>query len=129
MRLALLTLVAVLAIASPAFATSVTNVTVDNTAPSGAAGARTIYVIGLTTSAAGALPAHTGRIDVTFPAGTTFDGLPDNGAAGFECSRTGLTLQCVALGGVGASASATLTFRGIGNGPAGAGKTVTVSTT
>ena len=51
-------------------------VTVDNTNPSRAAGARTQYVVGFTTSATGGgmSGAANSRIDVTFPTGTTFAG-------------------------------------------------------
>jgi hypothetical protein len=49
MRILALTLFAVLAFASPAFATQVTDVTVDNSVPTNAAGARTSYVVGFTT--------------------------------------------------------------------------------
>src|SRR3954468_21495853 len=57
--------------AAPARASSVSNLTVANGSPSNAAGARTQYVVTLSTSAAGAL-GSAGTVDVTFPAGTTF---------------------------------------------------------
>ena len=75
MRLAVATIVALLAFASPAFASPVTNLTVVNANPSRAAGARTQYAVGFTTSATGGLSsAANSRINVTFPAGTTFTG-------------------------------------------------------
>ena len=65
MRLFLATLIAVLTLASPAFASGVSNVTVNPNVPTNATGARTIYVLGFTTSAAGALaPSDRIRVDV-----------------------------------------------------------------
>src|SRR3954451_12027148 len=74
--LAAVTLFAVLALASPAFATSVTNPTVDNASPSAAAGARTLYKVGFSTSTPnGPLRNFDGsQIRVTFATGTTFTG-------------------------------------------------------
>src|SRR4051794_38349227 len=71
MRLVVITLFALFAFASPAFATSVTNLKVDNTSPSAGAGARTQYLVTFDSSAAGNLAAGS-TVDVTFPSGTTF---------------------------------------------------------
>ncbi len=59
MRVLFATLFAVLTLASPAFASSVSNVTVANAVPSSATGARTSYVVAFTTSAAGGLSSPT----------------------------------------------------------------------
>ncbi len=75
MRLFAVTLFAVLALASPAFATPVTNVSVGTTQPSNAAGARTTYAVTFTTSATGGLSqVANSRITFVFAAGTTFPG-------------------------------------------------------
>jgi hypothetical protein len=71
MRLLAATLFAVLAFASPAFATPVTNVTVRNATPTSAAGARTIYIVGFKATSG---LAGTGKVNITFPTGTTFAG-------------------------------------------------------
>jgi hypothetical protein len=101
-RLFVATLFAVLALASPAYATSVTNVTVDNTKPTSAAGARTGYVVTLTLTS-GISNALQSRINVTFPAGTTFEGrtggetvvdLTTGQDVGFCTGPSGLTIQC-----------------------------------
>src|SRR6187402_2562468 len=74
MRLLAATLFALLAFASPAFASGVTITSATNAVPSNGAGARTVYVVGFTTSAAGALSQTAGdRIDVTFDAGTNLN--------------------------------------------------------
>src|SRR4051794_15670298 len=71
MRLVVITLFALFAVASPAFATSVTNLKVDNTTPSAGAGARTQYLVTFDTSTGGNLSA-TSTVSVTFAPGTTF---------------------------------------------------------
>src|SRR3954469_4640290 len=71
MRIAVMTLFALFAFASPAFASSVSNLRVDNHSPSAGAGARTQYLVTFDTSASGNLAAGS-TVDVTFPAGTTF---------------------------------------------------------
>jgi hypothetical protein len=89
MRLVLATLVAVLALSTPAFAGEVTNVTVDNTVPSNAAGARTTYVVGFTTTTGVLSQAGDDRITVAFPAGT---GLDDWGGGDVRAAATGATV-------------------------------------
>src|SRR4051812_14261460 len=102
MRLVVATLLSLLALASPAFASPVTNVTGDNTSPTTAAGARTQYVVGFTLTS-GISNATAGRISVTFPAGTAFGGLISNETVvdttsgqdvGFCGGPSGLTIQC-----------------------------------
>ena len=57
--------------AGAAQASSVSNVAVDNTSPSAAVGARTVYFVSFTTSATGGLSrANNDSITVTFPSGT-----------------------------------------------------------
>ena len=73
MRCLVTTLAMFLALCAPAFASGVTNVSVANDVPTRATGARTIYVVGFTTSAPGVL-AGSDRIRVTFPIGTGFTG-------------------------------------------------------
>src|SRR5262245_13350012 len=65
MRLAVATLLAVLTLASPAFASSVT-ITSVTLSPSSAAGARTVYRVNVTTSANGALSGAQ-SLQVTLP--------------------------------------------------------------
>ena len=87
-----------------ASASSVTGVTVDNTAPTRAAGGRTNYVIDFTTSATGGLSAAANdRITVTFPTGTAFTGIltedvfdgNGNDIGGcFSPNTTNLTIDC-----------------------------------
>ena len=75
MRLAVATLVALLAFASPALASQVTNLTVVNANPSAGGRRPDAIRVGFTTSATGGLSsAANSRINVTFPAGTTFSG-------------------------------------------------------
>src|SRR4051812_39704439 len=73
MRLAVMTLFALLAFASPAYASSVSNLKVDNHSPSSGAGARTQYLITFDTSNKGNLAVGS-TIDVTFPDDTSFAG-------------------------------------------------------
>ena len=68
---AVLTFAALFAFVSPAFASSVTTPSVDNTTPSAAAGARTVYKITFSVSATGALPLNSGaKVMVTLPSDT-----------------------------------------------------------
>src|SRR5438067_1553480 len=73
-RLAGLTTIAALLLmgvfAGAAQASSVSNVTVDNTSPSAAAGAQTTYTVGFTTSSTGTLTGPSGTITIAFPSGT-----------------------------------------------------------
>ncbi len=141
MRLAVATLVALFAFVSPALASSVSNVTLTNSAPSNAAGARTVYVAGFTTSATGALSnAANSRINVAFPTGTTFTGYTNGVVRNLTASQdigtcgnpTGLTIQCSLSFGasIGAGHDVRVTFNGITNpSTPGTDKTITVSTT
>src|SRR5215217_4984733 len=67
-------LAALAAIAPLAHAAAVTGVSVAHGSPSPAAGARTQYVVGFTTSKEGALSGADASINVTFPADTGFTG-------------------------------------------------------
>src|SRR3954451_7821217 len=139
MRLVVITLFALFAFASPAFASSVTNVSVDNRTPTTAAGARTTYVVAFTLTT-GISNATASRINVTFPAGTAFDGLASetvvdttNGVdVGFCFGPSALTIQCGLDTGASIPAGRTVrvTFNGITNPTvAGTDKTVSVTTT
>ena len=93
MRLAVATIVALLAFASPAFASQVTVHSVDNTSPSRAAGARSVYTIEFTATNG---VANGRRSRVAFPVGTTFTGGVDSDVfvgtsdVGFCTSPSGL---------------------------------------
>ena len=126
--------------AAPAFASSVSNVAVDNATPSNGAGARTRYAVEFTTSATGGLSqAANSRITVSFPAGATFAGytggsvfdLDANQSVGSCSSPAGQDIQCSLFGGasIAAGHDVEVTFNGITN-PTSAGQyTVDVSTT
>ncbi len=139
MRLAVATIVALLAFASPAFASPVTNLTVANANPSAGAGARTQYAVGFTTSATGGLSsAANSLINVTFPAGTAFSGYTNgtvrNGAAenvGSCSNPTALTIQCSLFSGrsIGAGQAVSVVFSGITNPGTAGQQTLTVTTT
>ena len=139
MRLAVATIVALLAFASPAFASPVTNLTVANANPSAGAGARTQYAVGFTTSATGGLSsAANSRINVTFPAGTAFSGYTSgtvrNAAAedvGSCSNPTALTIQCSLFSGrsIGAGQAVSVVFSGITNPGTAGQQTLTVTTT
>ena len=138
MRLAVATFVAFLALASPAAAQSVSNVTVNNATPSNAAGARTIYVVEFTTSANGVLSSQlNSRINVNFPDGTTFTGgttsdvqVGTNDVGGCF-SASGLTIQCFLDPGdsIAGNTRVRVTIEGVTNPSAPGPKTLTVSTT
>ena len=139
MRLAVATIVALLAFASPAFASPVANLTVVNANPSAGAGARTQYAVGFTTSATGGLSsAANSRINVTFPAGTAFSGYTSgtvrNAAAedvGSCSNPTALTIQCSLFSGrsIGAGQAVSVVFSGITNPGTAGQQTLTVTTT
>ena len=120
------------------FAGGLTGVTVANGVPSAAAAARTRYIVGFTTSATGGLSQDANsRIDVTFPAGTSFTGwagatVSSGGVDVGNCSNpVGAAVQCGLFSGrvIAPGAAVTITFGGVTNGPAGADKTVSVATT
>ena len=110
-------------------ASPITLVTVDNTNPSRAAGARTQYVVGFTTSATGGgmSGAANSRIDVTFPTGTTFAGyvsatvrnLTTATNVGSCGNDSGLVIQCSLFSSntIGAGHNIAITFNGITNPP------------
>jgi hypothetical protein len=126
MRLMLATAAAVLAFSSPAFASSVTNVTVDNSFPTNAAGARTAYDVKFKTSASGALN-QGDAIDLTLPAGSKFDNV--GAPFGFACFGVGATLECRAPSAIAAGADVDIQLRVVTNAPTpGTGNVVTVST-
>src|SRR4051794_9327100 len=137
MRLAVATLLAVLVFAAPAWASSVTIQIVD-TAPSAAAGARTVYRVGLTTSAGGAL-AGGAAVRVTLPAGTTTAGWQDGvirdvtsaanvGSCAVPNAQLISTCTLSAAAVVDAGDQVLITLRGLTNGDAGS-KTLQVDTT
>jgi hypothetical protein len=116
---------------------SVTNVTAANSPPSNAAGARTQYVVGFTTSSTGGLSnAANSTISVTLPAGTGFGGYNTasvkvgTNPVGTCGNPSGTTVTCTLFGGesIAASTVASVTLGGITN-TAGADRTVSVSTT
>jgi len=120
-------------------ANPVTGVTVTNAFPTNAAGARTRYLVGFTTSPTGALAgAADSRITLTLPAGTTFDGF-DGGtvsAAGDtvgSCSSpSGLTIECWLFGDetIAADTHVSIALGGVTNPATPRGDaTATVSTT
>jgi hypothetical protein len=112
---------------------------VDNTTPTTAAGARTVYVVTFTASATGALSnAANSQITLAFPAGTTFGGYnassivdPAAGTTSIgSCGgASGTTLTCGLFGGKAIPAGHTVqvTVNGLANPPASG--TVSVSTT
>jgi hypothetical protein len=95
--------------AAPASASTVLSPSVTNSPPSNAAGARTQYVAAFTTSPTGGLSAPSSRINVTFPANTTFGGYTfgtvalasaPNTSIGSCGGASGLTIQCSLSGGI-----------------------------
>jgi hypothetical protein len=119
-------------------ANPVTAVSAQNTTPTNAAGARTRYLVGFTLSATGGLSEDANsRIDVTFPAGTTFVGWNGGtvrvagGDVGACSSPSGVTVQCWLYSDrtLPAGAAVTIAFDGVTNSTTpGANKTVTVAT-
>src|SRR5699024_4973518 len=104
-------------------AAAVTTVTVDNTAPSAAAGARTVYKVGLTVSAA---LSGTDTLTVTLPGGTTTSTW--QGAAVRDVTKatdagycnnpgSGLIITCALFSGqsINAGDQIVITLRGITN--------------
>ncbi len=112
------------ALAPSAQASPVTNVSVTNTSPSNAAGARTVYAITFTTSSTGGLSAGAGnKITINFPSGTdlsTVDNssvLNSSGTDVGSCSEAKLTATCGLFGGttIAASSSVTVNLDGVTN--------------
>ncbi len=136
MRLVVLTLLAVLALASPAAASQVTNVTLDNTTPSAAAGAKTTWRVGLTTTSAlsGSLSQN---IRVTFPQGTdlsTFSGgsIMRGAVSNGGCnSPIGLTITCPlnSSASIPAATALVVEFRAVTNASTPGAIAVSVTTT
>ena len=136
--LIVLTVLALTALAGEAAASSVTGVTVNNTAASNAAGANTTYVVAFT--ATSALSGAAGDdIILLFPAGTDLTN-SDNGetirdvTSGTDvgtCSRAGLTATCSLFNGqsIAAGHAVTVTINGVLNPPPAGGLTVQVTTT
>jgi hypothetical protein len=126
MRLLFVTAAAVLVLASPAFASSVTDLTVDTNFPTNAAAAQTIYTIKFKTSPTGALAADD-AIDLTIPAGASYTN--PFGPFGYRCEQSGVNLHCKAPGSIAAGQEVEIDLRPITNPPtAGTGNVVTVST-
>src|SRR3954451_12069055 len=118
----------------------VSNVVVDPTNPSNAAGARTIYAISFTTGPLGGLSAaNNDHITITFPAGTdlsnvlnsqVFDTTTAPGTAIGNCGFSGTTATCGLFNGQSIAAGAAVKVAVNGATSPGAGsKTLTVSTT
>ena len=120
-----------------AHATSVTGVTAAVTPPSHAAGAKTVYAVGFTTSASGGLGLG-GQITLTFPAGTNLttyftatvrDGV---GASVGGCNNdVGQTITCFLFTGqaIDPNENVTVTINGITNPLTPGAQTLSVSTT
>lgn len=119
-------------------ATSVSNVTVDNTSPTTSAKGLTTYVVGFKTSASGALSGDAGdHADFAFPTGTdlsnrTGSPLMRGTTQVGGCGTTGtLTVGCTVYAGLTVPASTTLTaiINGVNNPPTiGSSYTLKVST-
>jgi hypothetical protein len=118
-------------------ATSVSNVTVDNTSPTTSATGLTTYVVGFKTSASGALSGDAGdEADFAFPAGTVVSNVTSSplmrGATQVGgCGDTGaLTVGCFVYAGVTVPASTTLTalIDGVNNPSSVGAYTLKVST-
>src|SRR3954452_11474595 len=118
----------------------VSNVVVDPTNPSNAAGARTIYAISFTTGPLGGLSAaNSDHITITFPAGTdlsnvlnsqVFDTTTAPGTAIGNCGFSGTTATCGLFNGQSIAAGDAVKVAVNGATSPGAGsKTLTVSTT
>src|SRR4051794_31049260 len=128
MRFLVVTLFGVLALASPAFATPVSKLSVDNATPSQAAGARTVYKVSFTTSPTGKLSGDAARIYLTLPAGASLSDwtgatVSVAGATVGGCSRVvDPKLECRLTGtnSIDASAAVTITVEGVKN-PASSG--------
>ncbi len=121
-----------------AAAGTLTNVTATNASPSAAAGARTSYVLAFTVSATGGLSQEANsRLDVSFPAGTSFPGwtggtITVDGTNVGSCSGpVGLNVTCALFSGrtISSGANVTVTLDGVTNATAGTGKILTASTT
>ncbi len=135
---AVLTFAALFAFVSPAFASSVTTPSVDNTSPSAAANARTVYRVTFSTSASGAF-ASTDKITITLPAGTgtlgstggTIHANVRNVDVGSCSLQTALVLTCGLYSGsvINAGEQLTVTLRQIVNPNTTTPQTLTVSTT
>ena len=114
--LSLGTLILIGVFAPGAQASSVSGVSVTNTSPSNAAGARTVYSVTFTTSATGGL-SSSGTITITFPSGTglgTVVGSSVLNSANTDvgsCTTSGLTATCGLFGGDSIAASSTVTVQ------------------
>src|SRR3954453_4060252 len=135
--LALVLLLVVLA--GPARA-DVSNVTVDPSSPTNAAGGRTTYVITFHTSGVGGLSASAGdKISITFPSGTglstifnsqVFDTTAAPNTQIGNCGTNGQVATCSLFTGrsIGGGDAVRVVINGVTN-PAAGSKTLTVSTT
>src|ERR1700754_3998619 len=141
MRFGFATLVLFLLLASPSSAQQVTNLSLDLSKPSPAAGARTNYAVGFTTSDTGALSAAANsRIEITLPPGASATGwnggtVRDLGRSldvGFCNSPDASLVSTCALNtgqSVGARTAVAVTLRGITNPPRATDASVSVATT
>ncbi len=132
MRLAVVTLVALLAFASPALASQVTVHSVDNSTPTRAAGARTVYTVEFTPTNG---IANTGRITLAFPGGTAFSGGVTSDVfvgttdVGGCFSPVGLEIECFLNTALTAGTRARIVLGGVTNTTPAGPKTLTVKTT
>jgi hypothetical protein len=133
-RTAVIALFALFAFTSPAFASSVTTPNVDNTVPSAAAGARTVYKVSFATVSGPLTLSDT--VTVTLPAGTGTDdwqgGTMRDTTRGVDagfCNVTALTVTCSLFSNqnIPAGNQVLLTLRGVTN-PTGSPQTLSVVT-
>ena len=127
--------------AGAAQAGMVTNVTVNNTPPSAAAGAKTIYTVGFTTSSTGGLSQTAGsQIHLTFPANTDLTGLVNssvkvpaisNTSIGncFRSAPTVVTCGLFTSNTIAPNATVSVEIDGVINAPTTTGNTLIVDTT
>ena len=117
----------------------VTNVSVTNTAPTDAAGARTVYSIGFTTSSTGAMSTlANSTVTITFPTGTVLSNvnsseiLTANNTNIGDCSlnQNNLTATCTFFSNetVGAGSPLTIQLGGVTNTTSTGSKTLSVQT-
>ncbi|MGZ4223775.1 MAG: hypothetical protein ACXVSU_22275 [Solirubrobacteraceae bacterium] len=127
--------------AGAAQAGMVTNVTVNNMPPSAAAGAKTIYTVGFTTSSTGGLSQAAGsQINLTFPANTDLTGLVNSSVKVPAISNTSIgncfrsaptVVTCGLFTGntIAPNATVSVEIDGVINAPTTSGNTLIVDTT
>ena len=140
-RLLVAALVVALTVLAPTAQADVSGVTVDNATPSNAAGAKTSYVIGFTTSATGGLSGTAGdHITISLPPGTNTativttmvrDTTANPAQTIGNCTTAGLTITCQIFSGqtIAANHVVAVTLNGVTNPGTPAAQTLSVSTT